>query len=104
MNSANQFAILAGPSKFDLATALFSSMKPDGKTLTVTFEVQDPTIANRVTVEVIVNGAQAEDGSRESWNIEGFEIAQDGKPLKGWSKVRIYFRTDRRTGHLKFVS
>lgn len=48
---------------------------------------------------VIILSVQAEDGSGESWNIEGY--VTDG-PMKA-KKFAGYYRTDRRTGFLNLI-
>lgn len=62
------------------------------------------------TIVVCVTSVQAEDGSRESWNIEGealevkpdWEIRGPFTPPKP-GRVFIYFRTDGRGGRIRFL-
>lgn len=98
------FPAIGGPSKFDLSNALFAwnPRRP------VVFEANCPI---KTSFEVYVMSVQAEDGSGESWNIEGrvgevkrnkqaeqeeFFIPECGQ------RVFLYFRTDRRQGHVNF--
>jgi hypothetical protein len=100
----NQFPVIGGPSKFDLSNALFA------------WNPRRPVIFNAncpigTEFEVYVMSVQAEDGSGESWNIEG--KVGEVKRLKHAGQenlflpertqsVFIYFHTHRRQGHVKF--
>ena len=59
MATEHEFPILDGPSKFDLMAALFDEKR-------VRFNLE---YAGLVTVQI--NRVEAEDGSRDSWNIAG---------------------------------
>ncbi len=72
-----------GPSKFDLSVALFRR-EP------VSFTLQSGS-----KVVVTINRVQAEDGSAESWNIDGFVNGQEGR------EFRAYWHTGRSHGHMK---
>lgn len=103
MNSTN-YRISKGPSKFDLSIALLSDVKDGMNPYSVEFAVDDPTLGGRaVTFKVVILSIEAEDGSRESWNITGYKVWETGTTKRSESKVKIYFRTDRRTGCLQFV-
>lgn len=92
--------IITGPSKFDLAFALFK-----GETVQFTVAIDGET-----KFDVVISSVQREDGSNESWNIEGTATEHCrrgvGPPENGKFKdgrVFIYFRTDRRTGNFRFA-
>ena len=102
MNS-QQYKISKGPSKFDLSIALLSDIKEGGNPISVEFAVDDPTLGRTVTFKVVVLSIEDEDGSRKSWNIAGYKIWESGATKFSRSKVKIYFRTDRRSGNLQFV-
>ena len=76
--------IIGGPGKFDLMLALFDRSFGRSRTVTITLE-------GRVVKELYVSGVQIEDGSGESWNIEGHV---DGR------QVTLYYHSVRRTGIL----
>ena len=80
-----QLNITAGPNKFELMLALFDNTSTEERT--VRFGVAQGRLKSRLTV--LVNAVEREDGSSESWNIEG---TCHGKPVK------IYFSTKTRTG------
>lgn len=99
----NQFSVTGGPSKFDLQNALFC-WNPRRPAL---FNATCPV---STAFEVFVLSVEAEDGSGESWNIEGVvgEVQRRNKvqikfflPERG-QRVQLYFRTDRRQGHVEF--
>ena len=94
MNSQS-FTITKGPSKFDLSIALLSDIKDGKYPHSVEFAVFDPTIGGPAIQKVVVLSIEAEDGSRESWNIADYKIwGDDAKRFTG-RYVKIYFRTDR---------
>jgi len=72
----------AGPSKFDLMASLF-----DGKVVKFTIGPEE--------VDVMITGVAREDGSLDSWIINGF-IPKDSQERKicGW------YSTKRRAGQL----
>ena len=108
MTINEQRPITNGPSKWDLSVALFDRKLVNGRK--VRFAV---ATTPEVQVEVLVSSVQAEDGSGESWNIEGYATELKCFPKGGtWKdttvpppphRVFICFRTDRRTGYIKFL-
>lgn len=102
----SQFPVIGGPSKFDLSNGLFAwnPRRP------VIFQANCPV---GTTVEVYVTSVQAHDGSGESWNIEG-RVEKVQRPRRAGQEtlflpergqqVFLYFRTDRRQGHVKFFA
>ena len=102
--TSNQFPVIGGPSKFDLSNALFAwnPRRP------VVFDANCPV---GTSFKVYVLSVQAEDGSGESWNIEGRvgEVKRDKRvgqeniflPERG-QRVFLQFRTDCREGQVKF--
>ena len=78
-----QQQIIEGPSKYDLQAALF-----DGKRVRFTVE-------GLGQIEVQMNNVGIEDGSRESWLIEGYVV------LDNWKKFHGYYETRRRKGWLE---
>ncbi len=99
-----QFPVIGGPSKFDLfyALSVWNPHRP------VVFNANCPV---GTTFEVYVLSVQAENGSGESWNIEGRvgEVKRAKRagqenlflPERG-QHVFLHFHTDRRQGHVKF--
>ena len=83
--------ILEGPSKFDLMAALF-----DGKKVQFTFKLGEVTHK----VNMGVSGVAAEDGSRESWLINGFFPTGLIHGPCTFSNFSGYFETRRRKGHI----
>ena len=77
--------ITAGPSKLDLMFSLF-----EGKHIKLTVDGKE--------VEVGVLQVQAEDGSRESWNLAGYIVGTLPSQC-----FRAYFSTRRRKGHLEVI-
>ncbi|MDP3793910.1 MAG: hypothetical protein Q8R07_04110, partial [Candidatus Uhrbacteria bacterium] len=65
-----QFSIMNGPSKFDLMLALFDrDPEPSDLPRTVIFMLLEDD--GHATRSAMIDGVQVEDGSGESWNIEG---------------------------------
>lgn len=99
-----QHAVFSGPSKFDLSNGLFAwnPRRP------VVFHVNCPV---GTEVDVFISSVQAEDGSGESWNIEGVvaDVRRENRkgqeryflPERG-QRVFLYFRTDRSQGRATF--
>ncbi len=85
--------IVAGPSKFDLMTALFI-WKPEHPV--VSFQTEDGT-----THLVRINSVSAEDGSGESWNIRGYAIKVG--PNAVHRNFQMYFATTGRRGWIKYT-
>jgi len=97
------FEIKNGPSKFSLSFALFGEKRGENNNH-VEFSVADPTLQGRIIIiHVAVQGIEAEDGSREAWNIWGYKTYETGAKKRTWNKVKIHFRTDRRSGCLQIL-
>ena len=79
--------ILDGPSKWDLLVAL-----GDGKVVELMLKFDDTLRAERRRVKI--SSVQAEDGSRESWNLKGY-IPSQGRQFEA------YYSSRRRKGHLR---
>lgn len=88
--------IINGPSKWDLSIALFDR-KP--KNRIVTFDTNCPLAAH---IEVSVLSVQAEDGSGESWNIEGLVVDGNRATWTKGKRVFIHFYTNTRSGQIRF--
>jgi hypothetical protein len=94
----------------DLMLALFDKPRSNHPAVrTVDFEALIPM---PVLITASVTSVQAEDGSRESWNVEGYIYGaehltpgQDGNSLpRNGRRVFIYYRTDgNRHGSLAFL-
>jgi len=82
--AANTFSVVSGPDKWSLAVALFNG-GPE-----VQFQVNCPL---GTTFAVLVTSAQAHDGSRNSWNIEGL-----AKPLEN-ARDELLARSLKNPGH-----
>jgi len=95
-----EFKIVAGPSKYDLQKALFDRMGNGNKPHTVTF-----TNDKGARIVAVILVVAAEDGSGESWNIEGYftNLTTNRSDVSLNIKFEGYFRTDRRIGHLTEV-
>ena len=92
-----RFTVNAGPSKLDLMLALFDSTcdKPRPVTFTVAAWPENAKPSEKTQpVTVHINSVQREDGSGESWNIDG---RIEGGPSTSCS---IYYSTRSRTGVL----
>lgn len=85
--------ITNGPSKFNLMLALFDIV--NGKQREVSFMVNSKHSRDEQYI-VQINSVGAEDGSRESWIIEGWvkNVPHHSPHFK------MYYRTDNREGHL----
>lgn len=91
-----------GPDKFGLMPAFFV------KGATVEFRVNEGSNRFR-EIKVQVNSVQAEDGSRESWNLDGYIIAMRTpltqgvfKDLSEYKKFKAYYDTRSHKGHILF--
>ena len=96
-----RYEITAGPSKMDLMLALFDQPVIEGtiRHRTVRFTVESVTDKHRMKVgevELIVDGVTREDGSGESWNIEGRFAPRPGDHLH--PRVKGYYSTYLRKG------
>jgi hypothetical protein len=111
-----QSRIVAGPSKFDLMLALFDNSNASKRHVQFTLQVeggsnevktQSFTGPNAVSnmlaamdklptvVETDITSVEREDGSGESWNIEGYINTP-----KGYRRFKAYFDTRSRKGTL----
>jgi len=100
----NSVRIVNGPSKWDLILALFESKKME-------FTVEPIKYGMRNVFRIQVNAVEAEDGSRESWNITGGIIgisqwSREPNPNSvekiAWRSCKIYFHTQCRSGILNY--
>ena len=89
---AGQINLVDGPSKFDLMLALFDKSSPERR-------VNFKSLAGS-TFDCSVLSVRAEDGSRESWEIEGWAslVPVSGGQLVMQRYVKVYFHTGRRRG------
>jgi hypothetical protein len=110
MTSKTRFDIVNGPSKMDLMLALFDKPRSSHPAVrTVDFEALIPV---PVLVTMSVTSVQAEDGSRESWNVEGYVYGAEhltpgqsdsSLPVNG-KRLFVYYRTaGNRHGSLTFL-
>jgi hypothetical protein len=91
-----RYDITNGPSKFDLMVALFK------KNEMVQFSIKSPAVfRDTKVVEIIINGIACEDGSRESWLIEGM-YAEPTYP-NHLRRFEGYYNSRTRIGWLKNV-
>lgn len=102
MAQQKHYTIVAAPSKFDLMTALFHGKNGEDHPR-VKFTVQEYVSGTKpagapMVVEAIINGVSREDGSGESWCIEGYVSVktEDHGRFKGW------YRTTDRKGWMEF--
>jgi hypothetical protein len=102
MTQLTQYKIItAGPSKLDLMFAFFD--KPDVKKFggrrSLSFTIQNPNrLINPMTVEIVINSLEWEDGSGESWNFKGRCLNEGGHEC---SHLKGYFKTTDRQGWLE---
>ncbi len=87
-------AILNGPSKWDLMLSLFDSREVNLRVVSFTVESGDKKFQLDVTVSEVVR----EDGSGESWLLQGYTVPTAGfrREFKAW------YRTDRRVGWIEW--
>lgn len=85
------FNVVGGPSKFDLMVSLFEGNPQHRRT--VAFKLE----GLRQEVHVAITGVQQEDGSGESWNIEGWV---KGEPS---AHVKAYYTSRGRSGYFRFI-
>lgn len=91
IQSELKFPVTGGPSKFDLMLSLFDGNQTPRKT--VEFKLE----GIKTPVRVAVTGVSQEDGSGESWIIEGW--------LSGMEKsfpISLWFTTSSRKGYITF--
>ena len=80
--------IKKGPGKWDLAKAIM-----DGQLVEFTVVIQNSKA--EPTVESLkINTLEAEDGSRESWNLKGYTLV-------GGRNFIAYYNTRKNTGHIR---
>lgn len=97
----NSACIVNGPSKWDLVTALF-----DGKQVEFTIKFNDGI--TKAIIKVQVNSVEAEDGSRDSWNLKGGIVGlgqwSEGKSQTtetiSWRNFKAYFSSKYRKGSI----
>jgi hypothetical protein len=87
-----QVGIIGGPSKFDLATRIFDGDNREQRPVTFTLREEGNTWEERIKL----NSAQREDGSGESWNLTGYNVANS-------CQVEIYYNLRHRQGHMIFI-
>lgn len=92
MATVNRSRIIDGPGKFDFMLSLF-----EGKQVYFTIKMEGVN-GGPLRLKVQMNSIGIEDGSRESWLIEGYilEITDAWKHFKG------YFQSRRRHGWIEF--
>lgn len=88
--------IIDGPSKFDLMLALFD--RKSVNTRQVTFATENGRDLGQ-TLNAVINSVGVEDGSGESWILEGYFMSR----LRGTMPppprhFKMYFHTGRRQG------
>ncbi len=88
---SRQVTITAGPDKFKLATRLFDGDNREQKTVSFTLKEGGHTWEELIKL----NSAEREDGSGESWNLTGHNVANS-------CKVKIYYSLKTRGGHMIF--
>ena len=88
------FKIVNGPSKFDLMNGLFL------KDHIVQFTIvrSNRTQSFQIILDIKVNLIEAEDGSRESWIIEGYWDTHDNVYNRDWKMFHAYYNGRDRTG------
>lgn len=93
-----QFQITEGPSKFDLMIALFK--KDEAVRFSVT---PDPLTGTKspVILTVQINGITVEDGSHESWLMQGMWKLSWDLNLLNWTNFHGYYDSRTRKGWLK---
>lgn len=93
MATLQEFRVVGGPNKFDLMAALFYG-NMDTRHL-VDFKVD----GQKEPITVIISSVEREDGSGESWNLQGY-VARTHKTLRG-NVVKMYFSTQTRRGNMR---
>jgi len=98
-------SIVAGPSKWDLATTFFNR-KPMS-TPKITFSAQPLAGGKKTPLLAMIDSIGAEDSSGESWNLTGRCYVGidklDSHVPPPPRKFTAYFRTDARAGYIEFV-
>lgn len=101
MATQEKIEVVEGCSKMDLMLALFDSRSGNRRYLCF-------TLGNGREAKVSVVSVGAEDGSGESWNIEGFLWklkSSDGfeTMMSKGRKIKMYFSTKNRKGMLTIL-
>lgn len=94
------YNIVAGPSKWDLATTFFGKKPVNAPK--VTFTVFN---GGKYSFLADVSSVAAEDGSGECWNLTGYcyGIEQLSQTPPAPKRFEAFFRTDKRTGTITFL-
>lgn len=82
---ATHLDIVDGPSKYELMLGLFDSATTRPRPV-------EFRLSRRVALEAHIQSVSREDGSGESWNLEGWVVSGE--------VFDAYFNTKRRTGHI----
>ena len=93
-----QITITGGPSKWDLSIALFDSQKVNPRTVEFKTNAGASFLAS-------LSSVLREDGSGESFEIRAYVrpyTTRGAIPAPGQEAV-IYYRTDMRTGNIRFL-
>ncbi|MFA6446211.1 MAG: hypothetical protein WCW14_03110 [Candidatus Paceibacterota bacterium] len=100
-----QYKIKKGPGKFELSMALFASPE-NGCSQTVLFEFEFdrglPATSQLAGTWANIFSVEAEDGSRENWNILGTSTETQHHGPFG-RKFKVYYNTQRRSGTFTFL-
>ena len=88
-----QVKIIKGPAKFELSTRLVDGNNKEQKPVTFTVNDGTQTWEENVKLDML----QREDGSGESWNLEGYNTAN-------FARVKIYYSSGGcREGLMTFI-
>ncbi|MDP3994798.1 MAG: hypothetical protein Q8P91_03125 [bacterium] len=100
-----EMKITSGPCKADLEKALFDGSTSAGRNVGGIRYVTFIAFAGEVKkfVEVAVNSVGREDGSGESWLVDGYVVTIDGKPVGSGKNYHAYYHTQNRRGYIKFL-
>lgn len=97
MAKTEKYTILHGPTKFDLMMAFFDGDHTCRRRLKFKIEKPDNSVLNKIQIiaEAVINKIEWEDGSGNSWNMEGLFQINDTS-FKG----SAYYSTKKLSGHL----
>ena len=101
-NKKSSYEITDGPSKADLIFALFHATydHPHNVELTIYAPENGPAVRS-VKLTIQINVVAREDGSGESWILDGHIITMEGhKHPNSSSSFNAYYSTKRRKGKL----
>ena len=105
-NKKSSYEITDGPSKADLMFALFHATMNHPHSVEITIHAPENGPAYRsVKLTIQINVVGREDGSGESWILDGHIITMDGvKHPFSQSNFNAYYTTKRRKGmlHVEF--